>query len=78
MSLESRAGLGVKDGTIVSWCFEVLDSLLGYGNESELKYATGESYLNWKKRGLIPASLSILWATPSSQTAVPAERNLII
>jgi hypothetical protein len=54
MSLESRVGLGVKDGTIVFWCFEVLDSLLGYGNESELKYATGESYLNWKKRGMIP------------------------
>jgi hypothetical protein len=53
MSLESRVGLGVKDETIAFWCFEVLDSLLGYGNESELKYATGESYLNWKKRGLI-------------------------
>ena len=54
MSLESRVGLWVKDGTIVFWCFEVLDSLFGYGNESELKYATGESCLNWKKRGLIP------------------------
>jgi hypothetical protein len=78
MSLESRVGLGVKDGTIVSWCFEVLDSLLGYGNESELKYATGESYLNWKKGGLIPASLCILRASPSSQITVSADRNLVI
>ena len=73
MSLESRVGLGVKYGTIVSWCIEVLDSLLGYGKESELKYATGESYLNWKKTGLIPASLTILRATLSSQITVSAE-----
>ena len=34
---------------IIFRCFEVLDSLLGYGDESKLQYATAESYLNWEK-----------------------------
>ena len=36
------------------WCFEVLDSLLGYDDEFKFRYATGESYLNWEKAGLDP------------------------
>jgi len=31
-----------------------MDSLLGYHDEFKLQYPTGESYLNWKKPGLIP------------------------
>ena len=46
--------LWVRDGTIVFWCFEVLDSLLGYDDEFKLQYATGESYLNWEKAGFDP------------------------
>ena len=51
---------------IVSWCFEVLDSLRGYDDEFKLQYATGESYMNWKKRGLIPKHGKSKDLTPGS------------
>jgi hypothetical protein len=58
------------------WCFGLLDSMLGYGDEFKLRYATGESYPNWEKPGAIPkdsknkdllrltSSNWFLWATP--------------
>jgi len=47
-----------SSGPKIQWLFVdaywFLDPLLGYDDEFELKYPTGESYLNWGKRGLIP------------------------
>jgi len=64
--------LWVKDGMIVFWCFEALDSLLGYDDQFKLQYATGESYLNWEKAGFDPENVKRKYLYPSPPSFLSA------
>jgi hypothetical protein len=55
--------------------FEALDSLLGYDDQFKLQYATGESSLDWKKRGLIPKDSKSKDLPPASKLCSSARRE---